>query len=186
MTMGSRTRAALAVICFAATACALKTPVALQRLIPRLKSFNQNKVVPKWSRATTKIETLRDRVTGRTERELAAEREQLLSEVSMLRESNAMVGRLQQKTAHELAETRLTADAQIASLKQKTLAELESTRASAEQRVETVRNKANQDLTAVRSEARLEIDTVADRAALSDPRQQRQEHGWRWRLLWIW
>ena len=75
--------------------------LGVQRLLPSLK----NKVAPKasalWEKTTTKIETIRDRVTGKTERELQAEREALMEEVELLRESNAMVGRLQQKTAAE-------------------------------------------------------------------------------------
>ena len=111
----------------------------MQRLLPSLK----NKVAPKasrlWEKTTTKIETIRDRVTGKTERELQAEREALMEEVELLRESNAAVGRLQQKTAAELEATKAKADEEIALLKQNTLKELESTKAQAERRVETVR-----------------------------------------------
>ena len=109
--------AALAVIWIATVAHALTTPVSMvltpstgglgvQRLLPSLK----NKVAPKasrlWEKTTTKIETIRDRVTGKTERELQAEREALMEEVELLRESNAAVGRLQQKTAAELEATK--------------------------------------------------------------------------------
>ena len=117
-----------------ATAHALTTPVSMvltpstgglgvQRLLPSIK----NKVAPKtkalWEKTTTKLETFKDRVTGKTERELQAEREQLLEEVELLRESNALVGRLQQKTAAELEATRAKADEEIALLKQNTLKE---------------------------------------------------------------
>ena len=157
--------AALAVIWIATVAHALTTPVSMvltpstgglgvQRLLPSIK----NKVAPKatalWEKTTTKIETIRDRVTGKTERELQAEREALMEEVELLRESNAAVGRLQQKTAAELEATRAKADEEIALLKQNTLKELESTKAQAERRVETVRQAAANDLSAVRSEAR--------------------------------
>ena len=97
---------------------------------------HQNKVAPKATalvgKTTTKIETIRDRVTGKTERELQAEREALMEEVELLRESNAAVGRLQQKTAAEREATRAKADEEIALLKQNTPKELESTKAQAE------------------------------------------------------
>ena len=120
--------AALAVIWIATGAHALTTPVSMvltpstgglgvQRLLPSLK----NKVAPKasalWEKTTTKIETIRDRVTGKTERELQAEREALMEEVELLRESNAAVGRLQQKTAAELEATKAKADEEIALLR---------------------------------------------------------------------
>ncbi len=77
------------VVALAATTQALQTPVSMvltpstgglgvQRLLPSLK----NKVAPKasalWEKTTTKIETIRDRVTGKTERELQADREALM------------------------------------------------------------------------------------------------------------
>ena len=70
--------AALAVIWIATVAHALTTPVSMvltpstgglgvQRLLPSIK----NKVAPKasalWEKTTTKIETIRDRVTGKTD-----------------------------------------------------------------------------------------------------------------------
>ena len=88
-----------------ATAHALTTPVSMvltpstgglgvQRWIPNIKKV-KSKVAPKtkalWEKTTTKLETFKDRVTGKTERELQAEREQLLEEVELLRESNAPV-----------------------------------------------------------------------------------------------
>ena len=163
--------AALAVIWIATVAHALTTPVSMvltpstgglgvQRLLPSLK----NKVAPKasalWEKTTTKIETIRDRVTGKTERELQAEREALMEEVELLRESNAAVGRLQQKTAAELEATRAKADEEIALLKQNTLKELESTKQQAERRVETVRQAAANDLHEARREARSQVDAV--------------------------
>merc|ERR1719171_3320523 len=116
--------AALAVMCVAASTYALTTPVSMvltpstgglgvQRWIPNIKKV-KNKVAPKtkalWEKTTTKLETFKDRVTGKTERELQAEREQLLEEVELLRESNALVGRLQQKTLADLEATSAKAD----------------------------------------------------------------------------
>ena len=88
---------AIGVVALAATAQALQTPVSMvltpstgglgvQRWLPNVKKI-KNKVAPKtkalWEKTTTKLETIRDRVTGKTERELQAEREQLLEEVEL-------------------------------------------------------------------------------------------------------
>ena len=91
--------AALAFVCVAATAHALTTPVSMvltpstgglgvQRWLPSIRKV-KSKVAPKtkalWEKTTTKLETFKDRVTGKTERELQAEREMLMEEVELLR-----------------------------------------------------------------------------------------------------
>ena len=97
-----------------------------------------------------------------------------MEEVELLRESNAAVGRLQQKTPGRSSWTKAKADEEIALLKQNTLKELESTKAQAEKEGRDRAASGRKMICPVRSEARMQVDASADTKGSREVRATRE------------